>query len=187
MHIKVLVDHFRTVEIDVRHDRPDLSGPDCVEPGLVDGLSVSVEYLPGDAPADEHIVVKIDKVLGQTLDAVDTELDRMGTESRKIFLRHIVGVLNMYQLVGTQIKPVRDMSAGHKIDLVDPGRELLHSAKPVPECSPVAVSRLSLVDQEILLGRVKISLRSPLRIAVVHPQENEINRVIPLRILAHRP
>ena len=167
------------------HDRPDLTGPDCVQPRLVNRLSVPVKEFLRYAPQNEHIVVKIYKVLRQFRDPVDEELNRMGTESRKIVGRNVVGVSDVDQLLRVRVQPGRDVPAGHKIDLVDPRREFLHPPEPVSKRLPVPVSRFAVVHQKVIFRRVALSQFSPLRVAVIHPQYYEVNGVIRLICFRH--
>ena len=177
--------------VDDRHAFEDvMAGPFSGNDGQTGGVprqSVQKKAFGTDRPTQKRIVVKIDEVLRQSLDAVHVEFDGAGVEGRQIRGGDVVGMTDDVQFRMGGIEPRGQMPPSDEMYPVHPGREPFHAAKPVTQGIPVAVTLLGSIDRTRCRARItcRLSLRSlkgpvfqkllpPGRVAAVHPRHHEI-------------
>ena len=79
---------------------------------MYDGFAVSKKVALGARKHREHIVIKVEEMLVQTLYTMQIHLQRITVERRKILFRHEVFV--MHHLYVVAINPFRNLGvAGH--------------------------------------------------------------------------
>ena len=76
-------------------------------------------------------------MVGDPGNVVQVQLNQRGVEHRQESFRNIIPVAHQMEFWIRLIKPFRLLSAGHKMHLAHPRRELLHTSEPVLQQSIV--------------------------------------------------
>ena len=116
----------------------------------------------------KHIIIKQHKMLTQVSNMMQPQLNDIGVECRKILLRDILPMLHQSELRMIRFQPLRNLTAGHKKDSIDPWRIFFNSSEPVAHQIPVPVS-IDTGRTGLILRLKSCLLPLPLRIFSIYP------------------
>ena len=128
---KILCKHHRIIQIDIRHHVVLCICYIWLQRKHIFRLSIYKKILWFYLFQKKYIIIEIHKMFRQSRDSMKIQFDGMRVKSRKILLGNILIVIDNNKLRITRIQPLWQMSAGHKINFMNPWCILLYTSKPV--------------------------------------------------------
>ena len=173
--VKMVVDDAHVVGHHMSH-HPFADRREQIAYGHVAGKSVFEESLFRQRTQNEGVIVEIDKLLAEPLNAVKIQFNGVDVEHRQIFRGKVIFVFDAMELGNLCVQPVRQLAAGDKMYGPHPRSESLHAAKPVFQQAPVAETLLAGIVNMCVLGRIAVEGSLPCGVASIHPGYYKINR-----------
>ena len=148
---------------------PELTDGWNIANSTVAWQSISKEIFWSDRGSEKHIIIKENKLLCQIINSMKIEFNRISTKRGKIFGRDIIGMLDEIQLGMIEVKPRRDMSTSHKVNLPHPWGIGFNSSKPILQRIPIPIAYIITIKLYILLFRILFFIFLPFRVIAIYP------------------
>ena len=152
-----------------------VGGGDWVQQGTVLREAVLEEVFLFQRGQDEHVIVEIDELFTEALDAMEVQLDRDRAEGRQVLLGNVVFMTDNLQFFIAPVQPGRRLLVADEEDFPDPGGIFFNAPEPVFQDAPVPVALGPGVG---FLRAQALGLPAlPVRVAAVHPGDDKVNVV----------
>ena len=143
-----------------------------------DGASLPIEEETGiDRTAEKHIVVGVEKMLGQTGNPGQKQFDRARVEDGKNLRRHDLAVRNHPHTRIRRVEPRRRLVVGQDVDAANPRRITLGRTQRIAQFVVLDETALPRrLGVHPLVGRqISVFLRQPRGVVAIDPEVHQIN------------